>query len=701
VSTNALAHTVVLTDGTLSGNITLGDGVDTLSISGLTSNVYSGNASLGAGADELYINHSATVSGTIDGGSDAGDVATIGNAGTVADITGNVTGFESISANDDAIINVNGGSIEAGSVIHLNGTSALNINKGGSYSGNVDGDPTATLAFGADGTGGSFVTGGVIDNVSLAFTSGDTTVSGAVGGGAAVDDMTIGADATVVFNDDVLSAGALSNGGALTVAAGKTLTAASATGAGSYTIGVTSDGTTNTAGALDFTGTADFTGATISAAVSGGSPLVLGTTDHVITAATVTGLPTEVTDTSYLYDFAFDTTTNGANDVGLTVTQGHSLEEASDTDNNRKAANVLLFDNATSTDPQLNAVQASIQSASSQKEYNERVEATLPDLSGGEVVGAVTYTDLSLGVTNDRLAMLRTGTESGIATGNVSQGLRMWGQAFGASASQDQRDGIDGYDSTTWGGAVGFDTENAMSDRSVVGVAFSYGNSDVDSDNASDTQADIDSYQVTLYGMLDLNNAAYLNAQLAYAYNDIDTDRSNIGGVAGLDAQGSYHANVYSARAELGRDLQYDMTTITPHVMGNWTHFDPDSYTETGAGGANLSVDGDSLDIIEAGIGVDASWMFQNADGSYIQPKLTAGYRYNFGDDQVENSTSFVGGGPAFRTEGADPAANRFNVGGSIRYFSTDNWDLTASYNYDFRSDYGAHEGLLRAAYKF
>ena len=60
--------------------------------------------------------------------------------------------------------------------------------------------------------------------------------------------------------------------------------------------------------------------------------------------------------------------------------------------------------------------------------------------------------------------------------------MRMWGQVFGQTADQDMRDGINGYDADTFGIAVGLDTENIGNDT-VVGMAFSYADTDVSSDS--------------------------------------------------------------------------------------------------------------------------------------------------------------------------------------------------------------------------
>ncbi|MBU0858776.1 MAG: autotransporter outer membrane beta-barrel domain-containing protein, partial [Alphaproteobacteria bacterium] len=326
-------------------------------------------------------------------------------------------------------------------------------------------------------------------------------------------------------------------------------------------------------------------------------------------------------------------------------------------------------------------------------------ESLAPMVDGGSMVGAMNATNGSFNVTGDRLASLR-GDATGMAAGNGTQGHRFWIQGFGSAATQDRRDGVDGYDADTFGMAVGLDTET-LNSNGILGVALSYANTDVDSNAGFGGTSDVDSYQVTLYGDYDLDQATFINGMLAYSWHDIDTTRNNVGGIVGATARGSNDADQWTAQANLGRDYAYDSMTLTPSLLANWSHYNADDYTETGAGNANLIVDSDSVSVFELGVGLNASWAYQTASGMDVEPSLHAGYRYDFIGDEVSTTNRFVGGGPTFQADGADPSKHGFNVGGAMALYTTDAWEFTANYDYDFRSDYDAHSGYIRAGVKF
>lgn len=331
-------------------------------------------------------------------------------------------------------------------------------------------------------------------------------------------------------------------------------------------------------------------------------------------------------------------------------------------------------------------------------EVDERLESIQSTVDGGNVVAATTVAN----ITSNIIQLASTGAEgSGIAAGNISNGLRAWAQVFGQTGDQSDRDSIDGYDIDTFGFAVGLDTQ-ALADQMVLGLAFSYADSEVDSDNANNTNTEIDTYQITLYGTYNIDEATYLSGQLGYAFGDNSTHREDLGGVAAVDADGDFDSNQFIARLEAGRAYEVGaITTLTPKLMVNYNYYDADSYRETGAGGAGLNVDQDTNHILEIGAGVDADWMFQQADGSYVKPQVRAGVRYDLADDEIEATNRLIGGGNAFKTEGFDPQSLAVDLGAGVTYFSTTNWELTANYDFEYKEDYHSHAGFLRAAYKF
>ncbi len=565
------------------------------------------------------------------------------------------------------------------------------------------------------GTGAQTVSGvilGVGANDGVVTVGNGTTATPTVtfagllgGGGTDPGALTVNAGATAVFAASGTHEidGTITNSGTIQVNAGDTLSTAGATaGTGTYNIGVSKSAGTQTHGKVVETGDTDLSANTIHFLIDSSQPLTTGTsvldamfnddnTDAVIAGATVT-------DNSFIYGFSLVNDT--ANDeVDVTIFVENAFVDTANTSGNINAGTLLITDLATSTNTEINQIQDNLVSASTQGEMNDILESVNPTVDGGAVVAGFQASAQSISLSTDRLAALRT-SETGVASGNMSTGVTAWMQGFGKKGTQDERDGIDGYDADTFGAAVGVDTEN-VADDVVLGVSVSYANSDVSSDNVNRTKTDVDSYQVSLYGDYDIDQSMYVSGNIGYAWNNIDQIRHNVGGISGLTATADYDSNQFMASGEIGRDYAVGTAVITPSVGVDYQHIYVDSYTESGAGGANLNVDNDDLNILEVGVGAKAKWNIPQADGSEVVPSLHAGVRHDVIGDEVQSTSSFTGGGASFNSQGVDPAQTTFDVGGAMTLYTTDNWALTGSYDYEAKSDYASHAGYARAGYKF
>jgi uncharacterized protein with beta-barrel porin domain len=70
-------------------------------------------------------------------------------------------------------------------------------------------------------------------------------------------------------------------------------------------------------------------------------------------------------------------------------------------------------------------------------------------------------------------------------------------------------------------------------------------------------------------------------------------------------------------------------------------------------------------------------------------------------DDRIEDVAQFTGGGGAFSVPGPDPARSSVDLGASIKLLTTNSWTFTGSYDFDWKSDYNASAGFVRAGYRF
>ncbi len=504
----------------------------------------------------------------------------------------------------------------------------------------------------------------------------------------------------------------VTGGGNLIIGAGDTFTTQRMTTAstGTYTFGVGGGANGLLVPAVAF----DMTNATVNGLVVGAKP-ANGSQFLIVTGGgAIVGGPggtLTAANSSYLWNFSIEDDTGAdilnptvpggtANDLWLIVNQNHTCGGLGSVTNSDFCS---MLENTNTTDPTLLALIEGVNGAGSAAQIDSIISTAVPTVDGSDFAGAFNVDDETMGLTDERLAYLRTGEGdgmTGMAAGNMPHGVGMWGQVFGRHADQNDQDGVPGYTADTWGGAVGVDTRN-ISDHTIFGLAFSYGRTDANSSNANDTDTTVDAYQLTLYGNWQLHHDYYLNGAAAYSWDSINRDRHNAAGT-GLTAHGDYNASTWAVNAEAGRDFhEGGGMTLTPNLTANWLSWDPDSYTETGAGGADMHIDGQTLDKLEIGAGVKAGWNLHGMQGSTIKPQLRAGYRYAVVNDRIEDTAQFTGGGGAFDIRGIEPDRSTVDLGASVKLMTTRNWDFTGSYDFNWRSDYTSHAGYLRAGYKF
>lgn len=610
---------------------------------------------------------------------------------TGADITGNLTFFDG-----DDTINFNDGLI-SGDIDFGAGLNILNVNGDFATAGTISA-PSAYFWNLNVASGGSFAVYSDQDlgDGLLPGTGGAINVSS----GGFVD----------LINGDLSAGGQLSNAGTVRINPGTVLSVGSfdAATAGTLRYLATNTGSGLTTGYLD-TGTsaANLSQQTVRVDYIGGGTLVNGARSLIATGTGTAVTPTtvNVVNNSYRYDFRVVQDTANTNELYLELIQAVSASNAADRGNNSNVSAVLTGGLASGSDPVIGQIQANLANASTREEYNEVLEATQPTVDNGSQTAAVGMTGAMFDLADGQLSVVNTGAqETGVASGNDLQGLHFWVQGFGGTADQDQRSGIDGYDADVYGVAAGVDTRN-MRDDTTFGLSFGYANTDVDSKNANSTHTDVDSYQLMAYANHDLKNDNFLTGMVLGGYNRNEQQRRDIGGIDGLNANADFDSWVAGARAGIGHNFRPsadEAVRITPQLFSEYVYFDRDGYTESGAGGANLTTGSASENILNLGASVQAERKFVADNGTVIKPDIHATYKYDvLDDDQADTTSSFAAGGSTFSTQGLDPANSTFGVGAGVKLYGTNGWDFTANYDFTFKQDYDAHTGFIRAAYEF
>ena len=680
--------------GTISGSITFGDGTNGLTSTGTTSGTITGGTSadsvtltgathtglvtLGAGANGLTVSNSTFI-GNYTGGANVDTV----NIKDSSVFTGNIAtaaGADNITVSNSRV----NGNITSGNglttMVLTNATISGTITDSQASDSDVltiNGQNT----FNQIGAISGFETVNV--NTNAVLTEGAGAISGA-------NALTLAAAKTLTVNNSLTlgSGGTLTNNGTLNVAAGKTINADTFTiGAGS-SVGIGISDSTH-AGKLIVANGLGATSMTINLGNNAGY-IASGTSFTIVDGGATSTNATILNSNTGVYRFSTARTSTNQ-DISLTITRVGTDSVVTGEDNKSVAA---ALDTVTAnTNAALKAVHSEIGKQSTAADVNNIVESLTPSIDGAGAASVNVTVDTGNQISN-RLASVR-GT--GIATGDAMASQHMWLQGFGSSVSQDDKGGNRGYDASAGGVSLGVDTDTLL-EGYTTGLAFSYGHASVDSNASSSASTDIDSYVGTLYGSRVFDGGVFVNGQVGGGYNKYDMER-NVIGVG--KATGNTNGFQGTAKLETGKDFAADGFTLTPLASLQYTYLNMDKYTETGAGGASLTVNPDALNAVDAGVGGQVAYAIPLNDGGTLKPTAHAKYIYHLGDRKMGTTSSFTGGGASFNTSGVEADRSSVNLGAGLLLTTVAGTDLSVNYDADIRSNLIGHTGQLKARWAF
>lgn len=323
------------------------------------------------------------------------------------------------------------------------------------------------------------------------------------------------------------------------------------------------------------------------------------------------------------------------------------------------------------------------------RDGNPAVASAMTGMSAGYAAPNVIYFSMPSGY---RTIGDRDGKSPVVNTTNA------WMQAYGQLTTQDTHDGYAGYHAIARGMSAGVDTISLIKDT-IVGIAANFISADLKSKN--NEKAEVESRGIIVYGGHELPYNLFTRAQAGYSYNTVTTKRYNSDGVGG-ESDGNYGADQYYAKALVGRDyVTNNGTILTPNVVADYIGLHTQDYTETGSSLSNLSIASETFSQLRAGPGLDMAWRMQNANGGVFQPLLRVLYQYDILGNRQSTAATPVGGGGAIIADGPSPARNIIRLGAQATYMTVAGWDISARYDFTYKTDYHANDGLLRATLHF
>ena len=655
----------------------------------------------------------------------------------------------------------------AGGELTKVGTGTLTLSGPNTYTG-VTTISGGTLQIGNAGTAGVLdPTGGIFDNATLAINRTDTVLQsrdlGVISGSGAVTQAGTG---TTIFDmantytglTDVragtlslTSGSAIANaadvqvsGGTLNVATSETVHNV-ALNSGTISLGsnVLSAGGTyaqlagttlslnitspTASGRVAATGTGAVAAAsTISLNVASGVYIASGSNWNVITSSGpgVGGLNAPaVTDNSFVLSF---TPTVSGNNILMTANRANAYNTLSTNNGNDNAVGAALEqagkDGATGD---MAKVLNTLDSMGSAKEITNAIQTMTPDVSSGALVTSRAMARNSVRMIGNRLGGARNVSEgSGVSSGDMSNGAGVWFQGLGSNMKQDERKGIQGFSSNTWGTTIGAD--KVIDHHYRAGLAGSYGWGRVNAKTPGSPSDDINSYQATLYGSydsLDLNqahqggkkspeavrnqreNSWYVDGMLAFTENEYDSRREIwLTPTSGRVAKADHSGQQYSTNYEAGYKFVFEETKaleVTPFASLGYNYLRMNHYKEKGANALDLSVQGDGFHQLEQALGTKLAYpIVAKKVGTFI-PSAKAAWLYDYIGDRFETNASFAGGGGAFTTQGAKPAKNGMLFGTELAFLNKGNVTVTGNWDIELKDQFVSNTYYGTVRYDF
>lgn len=322
-----------------------------------------------------------------------------------------------------------------------------------------------------------------------------------------------------------------------------------------------------------------------------------------------------------------------------------------------------------------------------------------PDMSAGTIVGSLNALNQSLGTVTSHLDTVR----NGISTGDSFDSSSIWAKGFGNFSDQGTRSGIEGFESYTYGTALGYDilAEEVLT----LGISGGYAYTEVDPKQANLNDTEIGSYQGTLYASYN-EGPWYVDGMFGFAWNNYDGSRRLVAGTKSRIANADYDGQQYTGYLGAGYTVDSDLIeelegfNITPMASLQYTRLHIAEYTESGAGSINLQVNSQDYDVLESGLGLKIAYPMENSDLQFI-PEIHGMWYYDYIADKAQATSKFTGGGASFTTNGASPEHSSFDVGSQITFITQNDISLILGYDLELKDDFHSHSGALTVKYDF
>jgi uncharacterized protein with beta-barrel porin domain len=201
-----------------------------------------------------------------------------------------------------------------------------------------------------------------------------------------------------------------------------------------------------------------------------------------------------------------------------------------------------------------------------------------------------------------------------------------------------------------------------MTSNLSAGILMDYNHTDATTDSLG-SHVRVDTYSPGVFATF-FERGFYVNALGAFGFDNYSNERELSFGGTSAQATSSPNGRQYTGNLDFGYDFHPEHHWIFGPTLGvQYTHLDVDSFQESGAGPADLSVNSQSADSLRTRLGGHV--IYQIRSGSILfQPNITASWQHEFLNDPFGLTSQFdIPNSSPFTIQGSGPGRDSAVLG--------------------------------------
>jgi len=317
----------------------------------------------------------------------------------------------------------------------------------------------------------------------------------------------------------------------------------------------------------------------------------------------------------------------------------------------------------------------------------QQIQTHLAGLRGGGS-GVRAYAQNAVNERYGSLTAAAGTRDDGLGTGSEKE--RPWGgfvMGTGMSGKVNGDENQSGSSYHSSGFLLGLDRWWTPAFTGGVSLGYSQGSGDMGGGSTAETK----SLTPGLYGSYNFGTY-YVTGLGAWQVDDYAMERRVVVGALDRTATANTNGGTKVMAVEVGRPVAWKKWRMTPVAGFQWSRFETDGFTESGAGAASLAVEKTTQGSMISSLGWRAGREVR-VNGTRLGTELRGLWRHEFKKTGPDFRASFVGQPGGFTVTGGTGWENVLSLGGEVYAGLTESTDLT--FSYDGRFGEGADHSLM------